>query len=83
VQFPTHEIVVVFFQLQSYPLISDVCPVVVSTCILPLTPSERVARLLSQTDSHLGHAPHPLFTEMESLVYSKELKDYEWIEQAR
>ena len=34
-----------------------------------LTPSERVARLLGQSDSHLGHLPHPLFTEMETLVY--------------
>ena len=32
-----------------------------------LTPSERVARLLRQADSHLGHLQHPLFTEMETL----------------
>ena len=42
-----------------------------------------MARLLRQSDSHLGHLPHPLFTEMETLVYSDELRDYEWIEQAR
>ena len=38
----------------------------------PLTPSERVARLLRQSDTHLGHLPHPLFTEMETLFYRGE-----------
>ena len=49
------------------PCFAEVCK--------PLTPSERVARLLGQSDSHLGHLPHPLFTEMETLVYREDFID--------
>ena len=53
-----------------------------SPCVL-LTPHARVVRLLDAVDSHAGHRPHPLFTEMEALVYNKQLGDHEWIEVAR
>jgi hypothetical protein len=46
-------------------------------------PSERVFRMLQETDENTGHAAHPLFLEMEVLTFNTSIDDYEWTEMAR